>query len=144
MKLTLHIDPAREEEVVVYAHEHHGTVQAIEALLAEREELLIGYNGREAVRLHPQQVCCFTVERERVVAVTPTERLQMRCRLYQLEERLGTDFVRINQSCLVNVHSIQRFGATVGGALTVMLTGGYQDYVSRRQLKTVKERLGLK
>ena len=33
---------------------------------------------------------------------------------------------------------------TLGGSLTVVLKNGYRDYVSRRQLKAVKERMGLR
>ena len=56
----------------------------------------------------------------------------------------GSDFVKLNQSCIVNIKKIECFDASLGGALKVTLKNGYRDYVSRRQLKAVKERLGLK
>ena len=52
-------------------------------------------------------------------------------------------FVRINQSCLGNVRRIARFDASIGGSLMVTFENGHRDYVSRRQLKTVKERMGM-
>ena len=61
----------------------------------------------------------------------------------QLEEMLDDSFVKINQSCIANIKKIDRFKATVGGSLTVIFKNGHIDYVSRRNLKNVKERLGL-
>jgi len=71
-----------------------------------------------------------------------TKTFRLNHRLYQLEERLGTRFLKINQSCLANIQQIQRFDASLAGALLVIFKNGYRDYVSRRQLKTVKERMG--
>ena len=51
-------------------------------------------------------------------------------------------FLKINQSCLVRVDAIERFSASIGGALSVHLKGGFKDYVSRRQMRSVKERMG--
>ena len=64
-------------------------------------------------------------------------------RLWQLEELLGEEFLKINQSCLANVSRIKRFRASFGGSLLVSFACGYEDYVSRRQLKQVKERMGM-
>ena len=67
----------------------------------------------------------------------------MKKRLYQLEEQLGQDYMKINQSCLANISQISRFSASIGGSLEVVFRDGYKDYVSRRELKKVKERMGI-
>ena len=65
-------------------------------------------------------------------------------RLYTVENTVGDSFIKINQSCIVNIDKIERFEASFSGALTVVLKNGYKDYISRRQLKIVKERIGFK
>ena len=45
---------------------------------------------------------------------------------------------------LANFNRIDHFKASIGGALLIIFKSGYKDYVSRRRLKLVKERLGLK
>ena len=59
------------------------------------------------------------------------------------KQMLGEGFVKINQSCIANTKKILRFSASISGALQVTFKNGYRDYVSRRQLKTVKKRMGL-
>ncbi|MBR2405676.1 MAG: LytTR family transcriptional regulator DNA-binding domain-containing protein [Clostridia bacterium] len=143
MKCTIVIDPKREEEVIVHAHCHSRFTEAIKALADDEAAELVGYNEREGRRLSPDEIYCFTVENERVYAVCENEKLRMKQRLYQLEETLSHAFVRINQSCMVNLGKISRFDTAISGTLRVTLKNGFTDFVSRRQLKQVKERLGL-
>lgn len=143
MKCKTVIDKNREEEVIIYAHERNETVESIERIVSSTQLELIGYSGKSAVRLKQAEVYCFTVEDNKVYAITESEKLQVKLRLYQIEDIADDSFVKINQSCIANVSQIKRFDASVSGTLRVMFKNGYTDYVSRRQLKTVKERLGL-
>jgi len=143
MKFTLIIDPEREEEVLVYAHKKSGLTERIAELAEEACEELFGYLEGRAVKLDVLSVCAFAVEDSKVFAITDKGRFAIRERLYRLEERFGDSFVKINQSCLVRVDSIEKFDASIGGSLMVTTRCGYRDYVSRRQLKSVKERIGI-
>ena len=75
-------------------------------------------------------------------AVLKDKKARMSQRLYEIEKSFASDFLKINQSCLINVKEIEKFDVSIGGALRVTLKNGYSDYIARRQLKTVKERLG--
>lgn len=146
MKCTTVIDPNREdEEVVIYLKKEREIAHKIEALLLDEGTDLVGYGSNgQIIPLSPSDVLCFTVEGGKVFALTEHERLLLKCRLYTLEEQLQGRFVKINQSCLINVSAIERFDTSFGGTLLVTLKNGFRDYVSRRQMKAVKERLGLK
>lgn len=143
MKCTTVIDSEREEEVLIFTHEKTALTDEIEALVKSRDTTLLGYTDGATVRLQASDIFCITIDSGKVFALTARERLQLKERLYVLEDLLGRDFVKINQSCMVNVKEIARFEASIGGALLMILKNGYKDYVSRRQLKAVKERLGL-
>lgn len=142
MKCQTIIDKSRDEEVLIYAHAESSLTREIEALVTAHSTELIGYGERSVITLSPAEVICFTAESDKVYALTDTEQLRIRSRLYTLEEALGGDFVRINQSCIANIKKIKRFEASFGGALLVIFKNGHKDYVSRRQLKAVKERIG--
>lgn len=143
MKLTVHLDKNREEEIVVYAHEKSDLVQAIERLVGDNIAELIGYKGQEAKPLILATITGFIVEQDKVYALTEGEKWQVKRRLYQLEDVLPHTFIKLNQSCIANIKQIVKFDASLGGALRVTFRDGYQDYVSRRNVKLVKERLGL-
>lgn len=145
MKLTTIIDPTREEEVVIHTRARTREIEALEAYVEQMGKELLGYGeDGEIVLLRPHEVCCFTAEEGRVYALTDGKKLSVRLPLYALEEMLDGSFVRINQSCLGNIRKIARFDASIGGSLMVTFQNGHRDYVSRRQLKIVKERMGIK
>ena len=84
------------------------------------------------------------MEDGRVYALLSGKRLRLKSRLYEIEDVLPECFIRINQSCIVNISMIKKFTVSIGAALMVELKCGYRDYVSRRQVKKVKERLRIK
>ncbi len=143
MKYRIEIVQDQEEDVVIFAKENTAQLRQIEELLRKDHTELFGYGEQEMIRLDAKDVYCFFVETGRVYAKTERQSLQVRERLYVLEEKFAADFIKINQSCLVNKQKIERFRSTFGGALEVILKNGYRDYISRRQLKEVKERMGL-
>lgn len=143
MKLKVVIDPHHEEEVTIYAHKRNELIEKIERLLSENSMQFIGYDQGIAIPLLPDDVYCFVVEDNKIFALTKTQKLQLKSRLYKIEECLPPDFIKINQSCVVNKAFIKQFDASVSGSLVITMQNGYTDYVSRRNLKQVKERLYL-
>ena len=141
MKYTLIIDPEREEEIIIYAREKNALVEKIEELVDESRASLVGYFQDEIVTLKPFDVECFFVEDGKLYAISGGKKYALRERLYQLEAAVGDDFLKINQSAIVNVRAIEKFQTSVGGALRVRLKCGYTDYVSRRQMRAVKEKI---
>jgi len=142
MKFRLIIDEKCEEEVVVYAKKASAFTEELESFVKSNTPEILGYGEGSIVRLSPADVYAFAVEDGKVFAHTAGEKLLVPKRLYRIEELAGERFVKINQSCIVNVAGIERFEATFGGSLMVVMKNGYRDYVSRRQMKTVKERIG--
>lgn len=144
MKFSFIVDKEREEEIIIYAHEKNEIVTAIERIVCSNDAKLFGITDRdELISLEAKDVCCFFVENNKVYAMRDQEKLLVRQRLYQLEEKYEQDFVKINQSCLINLNMIVKFSSSISGSLAVTLKNGYKDYISRRQLKTVKERIGI-
>lgn len=143
MKCKVVIGTDNEEMVVVYARERTKFVDDIENFVLENSLELVGYKEKSAIILNPHNVYCFVIEDGKTYAVTKDDKFLLKIRLYQVEEILTENFVKVNQSCIANVKKIDRFDATPYGSLNVVFKNGYIDYVSRRQLKIVKERLGV-
>lgn len=143
MKCTTVINPNRDEEIVIYVKRRHELVERVEALCREECGELLGYDAGEIVRLSPDEVEAFCVRDGRIYAICAERDFVIKERLYTLESRL-VGFVKINQSCLANIKHISRFRTSFGGSLSVIFRSGYTDYVSRRQLKALKEAVGIR
>lgn len=144
MKCETVIDKEVDPRVVIYARERTTEVEKIERFVSGESNELIGYFGESIYPLSPEEIYCVSILEGEVIAHTSRGELALRERLYTLEERLGPDFVRINKSCIANMRGIERFETTLFGSLGVIFKDGYRDYVSRRQLKAVKEKFGIK
>jgi DNA-binding LytR/AlgR family response regulator len=147
MKYTLYIDEEREEEIIVYARSRNALTESIERLINEEKlntSPIIGYIGDDIIEIDPSDVHCFFIEDKKLYASLKNSTVLIKRRLYEIEGEIGRDFIKINQSTLANVKHIERFSVSIGASLTVHFKNGRRDYVSRRQLKAVKERLGIK
>lgn len=142
MRFKLIIDGDADEEIVARVRAESALTDELRRICEDMCEEIIGYRGNEATVLSSAEICCFTVDGGKVVAITENGTYTVKQRLYQLDGRLS-GFVFINQSCLANVKRIKRFDVSVGGSLRVTFTCGHTDYVSRRCLKAVKERFGI-
>ena len=143
VKCEIIIDSECEEKVVVFAREENDTVKEIRRLLEQDPTELLGFSGEEIVKLKLTDLHCISIIDGKVYALCETERYLLKERLYVLEEKLPENFVKINQSCLANIKKMERFDTSISGTLKIRFKCGHTDYVSRRQLKLIKERLGI-
>jgi DNA-binding LytR/AlgR family response regulator len=143
MKCTVIIDDGREEEVIIYAKKMTDEILEISEMINKNKSELVGYNQQETVVLPHGDIICVFVEDGRVNAMTERGIYRLRERLYTLEGELGASFVKINQSCIANTKAIEKFETSIGGSLRVVFKNGHSDYISRRQLKVVKNKFGI-
>ena len=143
MNYKIEINEDQNEDIVILAKSKTAVLGKIEELLCAEAETVIGYGENEALRLKSTEIYCFFIKDGKVLAQTRHGQLRIKERLYQLEEIFSKSFIKINQSCLINSQEIKSFSSSIGGTLFVTLKNGYKDYVARRQLKQVKERLGI-
>ena len=133
-----------KKEIVAYAKNKNELISLIENLCYQDEHPLIGYKDDIIKELNALEVECFFTQNEKVYALVNKEEYLVKKRLYELNDMFKDSFIYINQGCLANLNLIDYFKASLGGNLLVVFKSGYQDYVSRRQIKNVKERIGVK
>ncbi|MBO7614142.1 MAG: LytTR family transcriptional regulator [Bacilli bacterium] len=144
MKCFTFIDKNEEEKVIIYSKERTSLVEQIEKLVSSSGVSLTGTYEDTSILINPMDVSCFVVEGGKIYALINEKKYQLKERLYQLEDMSFNEyFVKLNQSCLANIKKIKEFIASIGGSVMVVFQNGYKDYISRRELKNVKERIGL-
>ena len=142
MKLNIFVDKTQEERIDIYVKEKRQIVEDIKNLISE-ENILLCYKNSEIYKVSFSEIILLAVENEKVAVFTEKDKFFIKERLYMAEEKLSSDFIRLNQSAIGNIRKIRKFDCSVSGTLKVTFTNGLTDYVSRRQVKAVRERLGL-
>ena len=80
---------------------------------------------------------------KRTYVYTKGDCYESRDRLYELEEKLGTWFVRISKAMIVNLRKIRNVHAEPGGRMTAVLLNDERVIISRSYVKELKRRLGI-
>ena len=105
---------------------------------------IIGFLEGEKHLLNINEIYEIYTEGNKTYAATEKEIFQIKFRLYQIEEKEIETFIKINQSCLINKQYIASFKSSIAGSILVKLKNGKSEYISRRQVKNVMERMGIK
>lgn len=145
MEVNIRIDPAAGGlSVTITAPAMNDEVRALAAGLANRDVLLMAWDGETAVPLRAEDILRCYGEDKGVKVQTTRGVYDLRERLYELEGRLDRHvFVRISHSEIVNLKKVTALDLSLTGTIRMTLTGDTVCYVSRRYVRKIKEALGL-
>ena len=145
MEIEVKIEPERlEAKVVIYAPAMTPEVKAlIDSLQPAAMDLIPGFRGSEASLLKIDSILRLYGEDKEVCAQTGGGVYTLKARLYELEQRLPGQFVRISHSEIVNLRQVAGLDLSLSGTIRMTLAGGTVCCVSRRYVKKIKEALGI-
>lgn len=147
MKVLIQLDPAcAEPTVTIAAAQLTPALQELaQRLEGEGQGRLLGWQGETATALNSAAITRFYTQDRGVFCQDDAGRVYaLRLRLYELEEVLDRrQFVRISNSELVNLRQITALDLSLSGTIRLTLAGGGVSFVSRRNVKNIKQALDL-
>ena len=96
MKYALILDDTKEESIVITVHKKTEIIEKIEKIISKETFSLFGFVNNDIVPLDFPSVYVFYTSDNKVYAKTKDETYLLRERLYQIEEHLTEDFIKIN------------------------------------------------
>ncbi len=134
-----------EEEIVVRTRRADARMLRQLELIAQEGKPLLGYHADGSMSpLDLQGIYYFESVENRVFAYGVRDVTELKCRLYELEERFaGTDLIRISKSMILSLGKVERFVPVLGGRIEALLANGERVVISRQYVPDVKRRLGL-
>ena len=109
----------------------------------DSSEMLAVKKGSDIALLEFSDVYMFRVEDKQVKVYTEDSEYQVKKPLYQVEENLTNDFVRISKSTIVNLRKVERVAPSLRGMMFIQLKNGLKDNISRKYLPDFKQALDL-
>ncbi|WP_405267121.1 LytTR family DNA-binding domain-containing protein [Methanobrevibacter sp.] len=109
----------------------------------DSNDMLAVKKGPDIALLEFSDVYMFRVEDKQVKVYTENSEYQIRKPLYQIEENLTTDFVRISKTTIVNLKKVERVAPSLKGMMFIQLKNGLKDNISRKYLPDFKQALDL-
>ena len=109
----------------------------------DTNEILAVKNGSDITLLQFDDVFMLRVENKQVKVYAENNEYLIRKPLYQVEESLSGDFVRISKTTIVNLKKIKRVAPSLKGMMFIELKNGLKDNISRKYLPDFKNALDL-
>ncbi|MCL2332814.1 MAG: LytTR family transcriptional regulator [Actinomycetia bacterium] len=146
MKVRIEIDPeAVEPEVLIRCAEITADIGRLQRLMSQVSSegvKLAFHKGNDEYYFPLAAVLFFESSGDAIYAHTRDDDFQVRQRLYELEDQLPADFVRISKSCIVNTRQIYAIERNLASSSQVRFTGSHKTvYVSRRYYGACKARM---
>ena len=142
IKLT---DDVAEPYAVIYTNKITPLVSRIVSAMESMPEdniITVTDKGRIFV-LQTDDIYMVTVNDDRTVVHCREHTVGCSKRLYEFESLLGSGFMRISKSAIVNLKYLDHVEPSWGGSMLLTLKNGSQDYISRKYLGEFKKYLGL-
>ena len=115
-------------------------VDIIESFSNSKKNLISYSNGKKYI-LSTNDILYFYSEGKKNYCKTENGIYQVKEKLYELENTLNNNFVRISSSCIINLNYIKCFESTFSRNIEVVFKDNSVQYVSRGKVKEVLKKI---
>lgn len=146
MKVNLFVSKDIEEPYAdIHTNELTDNITKVMSILEsdESSDMLAVRKGSDIALLEFNDVYMLRVEEKQVKVYTKSSEYLIKKPLYQVEENLNSDFVRISKTTIVNFKKIERVAPSLKGMMFIQLKNGLKDNISRKYLPEFKKALDL-
>ncbi|NLD20151.1 MAG: LytTR family transcriptional regulator [Clostridiales bacterium] len=146
MKVEVKIAPNVEEAyAVIYTPEINSQVQEAVASLNRGwgEKVVMAINGERTIILNPTDIYMIRVESGKTIIYGKDNQYQSKKRLYELLEQVGSAFIQISKSAVVNFKYLDSVEPYLNGMMNIKLKNNMTEYISRKYLAGFKRYLGI-
>ncbi len=145
LKVKLEIDPENQDsEVIIKASKITPEIERIYRRLQDdstHPDQITGMRDNKAYYLDLNEILFFETADKQVMAHTKNHSYVVKYKLYELENLLGGQFMRVSKSTILNLDQIYALTKSISNC-QIQFHHSYKTvYVSRRYYRELKEKL---
>ncbi len=137
------ISQEESESAVINAYERTPSIDTAIGLLENGEQIIVGYKDGEKMPCRLSQIYYFETVDDKSFAYTKDTCLEVRSRLYEIEQSLDFRFFRCSKSMICNLRKIKSVKAESNARMRAVLLNGEVIVITRSYVKELKKKLGL-
>lgn len=140
-----YIGPDQTEEAQLFVRQGHPSLKELVQVISQesyrRKSIAVSLDGKQ-YQLDCRHILYFESADEKTAVHTNCKQFFSKKRLYELEETLPEDFVRISKSAILNLDQVECYSPQLNGIMKAVLKNGTEVYISRQYLKKLRYRIG--
>lgn len=125
--------PEMTEEIQQIANTVMKVTSSKKQILATRENRIYILDIKEITEFYSEEKSNF--------CKTKNGKFKIKEKLYELEEILDKNFIRISNSCIINLNYVESFDSSITGTIEVIFKDSTKEYVSRRRVSDVMKKI---
>ncbi|RGD75072.1 LytTR family DNA-binding domain-containing protein [Anaerofustis stercorihominis] len=133
----------KEPYAVIFTDEITEEIKNINEILSKKDNIITGNYNEKIIIIDKAEAEIIRTEEGRTTIYLNDKKCYTNKRLYEVEELLGKDFIRVSKSTIVNIKKIDYVEPSFNCTMMIVMKNKVKDYISRRYLKSFKEKLGL-
>lgn len=144
MKINCHLDPnLAEEHGELWLRKMTPQINDLLQELSSTDETLWCYKENEIIPVKYEDIYALQVAKRNVAVITSKATYIYNDRLSNLKVSLPNYFLPASRSSIFNYRFIDHLELVDNGLIDVVLINKYRVQISRRNIKQLKERLGI-
>ena len=137
------VDSSYKEEALIKAVNETDDIKAAMEILEGGVKKLALLKDGKTVLLEISFIYYIESVDKRTFVYTKENCYESKLRLYELEESLGSYFLRISKSMIANLKKIKSVKSDLSGRMEASMLNGEKIVISRSYVKEIKRRLDL-
>ncbi|KAB8137775.1 LytTR family transcriptional regulator [Gracilibacillus oryzae] len=146
MKINIDInDEHTEPSITIQTNEWTEELEEIITIIrGKHRKRLFGIESDQTVLLDPNDIDFVYSEKRKVFACIGSRNVEIKMKLYEIEVILAPyNFMRFSKSVIGNLNHIDCFELSFNGNLCVYFHSGCKEYISRKYVVPIKNRLDM-
>lgn len=135
----------KENKIIICSDKITEEIQnIINKINDENMDKIYGYKDNKIYIIETKKIETIYSENKKVFFRCENgEIFEIKKRMYELEEKLSKNFVRISNSEIVNINKVENLDFKILGTIILNFYTKRKTYVSRRYIKKIKEYLNI-
>lgn len=146
MKVEIQYVNSPEDECAIlqvcYNHPGISNLQEIIEKATYQSIVIPCFLGEKIYSISCEHILYFETVHEKLFVHTGNKIYEAKKRLYELEEILPQQFVRISKSAIMNLKLVEHYSPSASGLMKVTFCNGEETYISRKYLKFLRSKIG--
>lgn len=144
VKLTIDINEKYDGiSITIHAKEWSNEIEEIVQKINQQvPKRMVGFKEDSSILLSPSEIDYVFAQNRKVYAHINKQNIEVNLKLYEIEKLFEMyGFSRFSKSVIGNLHQISRFELSFNGNLCVYFHSGSKEYVSRKYVNEIKNKL---
>ena len=129
----------KEIYIVIYCNDITDEIQELSNEIQKRTSNLLVEDYGKMVVLKLKDINLIRIENTETIVYVKQKQYRINKRLYEMEEILSKDFVRISKSSVINLNQVDYLEPALGGLAKVILLNGMMEFISRKYYREFKK-----